>query len=244
MRVIFLGSPEFGLKALEQLMAKHEIIAVVTQPDSEQGRGQKLQSCPVAVFAKKNNLKLLQFEKISRDGVEIIKELKPDIMVTCAYGQILSQEIIDIPRYGIINVHGSILPKYRGASPIQSAIINGEVETGITIMQTEAGLDSGDIIKIKTTPIFPDETAGELSERLSVIGADLLIEAMNEIGEGKATFIKQRFSDATFTTKLNKTNCTINFEKTAEQIKNLVRGSNPDPIARTLLNQEKIVLKI
>ena len=240
MKIIFLSSPEFGIPSLEKLAKENEILAVITQPDSEQGRGHKVLPCPVADYAKKNNFKLYQFEKISRDGVETLTKLAPDIMVTCAYGQILSQEVIDIPKFGIINVHASLLPKYRGASPIQTAIINGEVETGITIMQTEIGLDTGDIIKQVKTAIYPDETAGELSARLSYIGADMVTEAVREIAAGAATFTKQSFNDATVTKKLTKVNSTINFEKTAQQIHNVVRGSNPDPIARTELNNEQI----
>ena len=240
MKIIFLSSPEFGIPSLEKLAKENEILAVITQPDSEQGRGHKVMPCPVADYAKRNGFKLFQFEKISRDGIEILNNLAPDIMVTCAYGQILSQEVIDIPKYGIINVHASLLPKYRGASPIQTAIINGEAETGITIMQTEIGLDTGDIIKQVKTAIYPNETAGELSARLSFIGAELVTEAVREISNGSATFTKQSFNDATVTKKLNKINCTINFEKTAEQIHNIVRGSNPDPIARTELGNEMI----
>ncbi|MBO4570195.1 MAG: methionyl-tRNA formyltransferase [Clostridia bacterium] len=240
MRVVFLGSPEFSLNCLKQILAHHEVVAVVTQPDAPAGRGQKLVKCPVAEFAIKNSLNLYQFEKISRDGVDILKSLKPDIMVTCAYGQILSQEVIDIAKHGIINVHASLLPKYRGASPIQSAIINGEKETGITIMQTEAGLDTGDIILFEKVAIGDDETSGELTERLSEVGARLVIIALDQIANGTAEFTKQKHTDATTTKKLNKINCTINFNRTSEQINNLVRGANPDPIARATINGESV----
>jgi len=240
MRVIFLGSPEFGLLTLEKLLKHHDVVGVVTQPDSEQGRGQKLTACPVANFAKSHGLNLMQFEKISRDGVEVLKALNPDIMVTCAYGQILSQGIIDIPKFGIVNVHASLLPKYRGASPIQTAIINGEKETGVTIMKTEIGLDTGDIINSQKIDILDGETAGELSERLSSIGADLLIKSLDEIEAGTAQFTKQPYTDASITKKLTKLNCTINFERTAGQIVNLIRGANPDPVARTELQGQLV----
>lgn len=241
MRVIFLGSPEFAIESLKHVLSsRHEVIAVITQPDAAAGRGHKLLPCPLKVFALSQDLKVLSFEKISRDGIDEIKALNPDIMVTVAYGQILSQEVIDIPKHGIINVHASLLPKYRGASPIQSAIINGETETGVTIMKTEAGLDTGDILKVSKTNIGVHETAGELAARLSVIGAKALVEVLNEIEEGKATLTKQMQTQATITTKLTKINCTINFNKTAKQISCLVRGSNPDPIARANLNGEQV----
>lgn len=239
MRVVFLGSPEFAINSLKAIIASHhEIVAVVTQPDAMADRGHKLKPCEVKSFALGEGLKVLEFEKISRDGVKVLKELAPDIMVTVAYGQILSQEIIDIAKFGIINVHASLLPKFRGASPIQSAIIEGETETGVTIMKTEAGLDTGDILKVAKTQIYEKETAGELSSRLSIIGAKALVEILDEIEKGEITATKQIHNNATFTTKLNKIICTINFNKTAKQISNLVRGSNPDPVARAVLNGE------
>ena len=241
MRIIFLGSPEFAIKPLEAVLnAGHEVLAVITQPDSPANRGQKLVACPLKVFAKEKGLNVLSYEKISRDGVKDIKALNPDLMVTCAYGQILSQEIIDIAKFGIINVHGSLLPKFRGASPIASAIIAGENETGITIMQTEAGLDCGDILKVKKTLIYDGETAGELTERLSGLGAEALIETIEDFENDRVTRIKQIHTDATFTTKLTKVGATINFNKTATQIVNLVRGSNPNPVARAFINGEML----
>lgn len=237
MRVIFLGSPKFAIESLKALLAsRHEVVAVVTQPDAAADRGQKVKPCDVKVFAKNAGLLVLEFDKISRDGVKVLKDLNPDVMITVAYGQILSQEIIDIARYGIINVHASLLPKFRGASPIQTAIIEGETETGVTIMKTEAGVDTGDILKVAKTEINERETAGELADRLSLIGAKALIETLDEIETGKIVPKKQMHSNATFTTKLTKLNCTINFNKTAKQISCLVRGSNPDPIARANLN--------
>ena len=241
MKIVFLGSPEFAIESLKAILeSKHEVLAVVTQPDSEADRGHKLKPCPVKVFAEKNGLKVYCFDKISRDGVGELKALKPDIMVTCAYGQILSQEVIDIPKFGIINVHGSLLPKYRGAAPIQSCIINGETETGITIMQTEAGLDSGDILNFESTPIYDGETAGELSERLSVIGARLLIKTLDQFETGTVSRTKQHHNEATFTTKITKVGATINFNKTATQIVNLIRGCNPNPVARAVLDNDQI----
>jgi len=247
MKIVFLGSPEFSIKPLEALLAsKHQVVAVVTQPDKPAGRGNKLTPCDVKVYASERGIKVLQYLKISRDGVKDLKDINPDIMITAAYGQILSQEIIDIPKYGIINVHASLLPKYRGASPIQSAIIHGETETGITIMQTEAGLDTGDIISKVVTQIGEYETAGELSKRLSKMGADLLIETLDKIEKGETNPVKQSQVEATITTKIYKEDCVVNFGKSARQVKNLVCASNPDPIARAVLqssetNEETIV---
>ena len=245
MRIIFLGTPEFALNSLEALSnSRHEVVAVVTQPDKPAGRGNKLTPSPVKELAIKKGYRVFEYNKISRDGVDDLKKLNPDIMVTCAYGQILSQEIIDIPRFGIINVHGSLLPKFRGASPIQAAIINGEDETGITIMQTEAGLDTGDIISQIRTPIGEYETAGELSNRLSQIGARLLLVTLDKIEYGETILEKQNQVEATITTKIYKEDCVINFSKSAKQIKNLVCGANPDPIARAVLEKDDTVIKV
>lgn len=242
MRVIFLGTPQFAVNSLEKLISKHEVIAVVTQPDKPSGRGNKVVPCEVKVFAQQHNIDVYQFAKIGRDGVDILTRLKPDIMVTVAYGQILTQQIIDIPKFGIINVHASLLPKYRGASPIQSAIIKGETETGITIMQTDIGLDTGDILATAKTPILPDDTAKTLGERLSVIGADLLLDTLDKIQNNAITKTKQIHADATFTTKINKHDCYINWQKSAEQIKCLILGANPDPVASALLGD--VIVKI
>ncbi len=237
MKIIFLGTPEFSLASLDALVnSKHKILAVVTQMDRPSGRGQKLCQSAVKQYALEHNLKVLQYQKISRDGLEDLKTLKPDLMVTAAYGQILSQSIIDIPKYGIINVHASLLPKLRGASPIQSAIIKGESKTGITIMQTEAGLDTGDILNSVETEILEDETAGELSARLAEMSGKILLETIDQIEDGTVQKVKQQHTDATITTKILKDDCLINFNKSAKQIKCLVLGSNPEPIAFSYIN--------
>lgn len=241
MRIIYLSTPEFGLAGLKKLIeSRHEVIAVVTQPDKPSGRGNKIIPSPIKEFALKNQIQVLQYEKISRDGNEQLKNLNPDIMVTAAYGQILSQAIIDIPKYGIINVHASLLPKYRGASPIQSAIMKGETTTGITIMQTEAGLDTGDILAVQSTEILPTETAGELGDRLSKIGADLLLDTLDKIENGTIVRTKQQHADATITTKITKEECLINFNKSAKQIRCLVMATNPDPVARCIYKDEQV----
>lgn len=239
MKVIFLGTPEFAVGTLEAIAnSNHKIVAVVAQEDKPSGRGNKMLPPPVKVKAMELGLLVYQFKKIRVDGVETLKNLNADIMVTCAYGQILSQEIIDICKYGIINVHGSLLPKYRGASPIQSSIINGEKETGVTIMQTEAGIDTGDMLISEKCKIEENDTYGTLSEKLSKIGADLAVKALDLIENGKAEFIPQNHKQATHTKMFKKEDTIINFNKTAQQIVNLVRGLNPNPAAIFYLNNE------
>lgn len=239
MRIVFLGTPEFAVKCLDTLVnSKHEVIAVITQPDKPTERGNKITFSEVKKYALSANIPLYQFPKISRDGVVDLKALNPDLMVTAAYGQILSQEVLSIPKYGIINVHASLLPKYRGASPIQTAIIHGDTETGVSIMKTEIGLDTGDIIDTVKTPIFENETAGELSSRLAELGANLLLEVIEKLENGTAEFIKQEHINATVTAKISKNDCAINWEKSSKEIKCLVLGSNPNPIARTILDED------
>ena len=237
MKVIFLGTPEFSLPTLEALYnSKHEIVGIISQPDKIQDRGKKIVFSPVKEFAMKHDLNLMQFDKISRDGVESIRSLEPDIMVTASYGQIISQEIIDIPKHGIINVHASLLPDFRGASPIQTAIIKGCKETGVTIMQTEAGLDTGDIILKSKLEIGENETAGELSERLAVLGAELTLEALERIESGTVEYIKQSHIEAVVTKKISKEEGRIVWEKSAEQLKCQILGQNPSPVAFSYLN--------
>ncbi len=240
MRIIFLGSPEFAVICLKKLLeTKHEVLCVITQPDKPGNRG-NITPPEVKIFAESQGIDVYQFPKIARDGVELIKKLKPDIMVTAAYGQILSQEIINIPSYGIINVHASLLPKYRGASPVQSAIIAGEKETGVTIMQTEAGLDTGDILSVSSIQINGTETAGELMISLAHLGAELLVETLEKIAQGDIEKINQASELATTTYKIRKEDSIITFQKSANQVKNLVLGTNPDPISYCYLNGEKI----
>ena len=239
MRIIFLGTPEFSVPTLEALHAsRHDLVAIVSQPDRTQNRGKKIVFSPVKEFALKHNIPLLQFEKISRDGVESLISLAPDLMVTASYGQILSQEILDIPKYGIINVHASLLPDYRGASPIQNAIIRGEAETGVTIMQTEAGLDTGDIIEKRAIKIGENETAGELTERLSHLGAEMLIDVIEKLENGTATFEKQHHINSLVTKRISKEEGRILWEKSAKQIKCQILGMNPSPVAFSYLNGE------
>lgn len=241
MKVIFLGTPDFSVPTLKAIIkSHHRLLAVVTQPDKPSGRGERLSYSPVKQVALENNLKVLQYDKIRLQGVDDLKRLAPDIMVTCAFGQILSQEIIDIAPHGIINVHASLLPKYRGAAPIQWSILNGDKETGVTIMQTEAGIDTGDIISVEKTLIAPEETAGELFDRLSYIGAELLVKTLDDIEQGTATFTPQDHSSATHVKMLKKSDGMLDFENNCETLVNFVRGMNPWPCAYTFLHDKML----
>lgn len=239
MKVIFLGTPEFGVNVLKAINeSKHSVVGVVCQPDRPSGRGNKLLAPPVKVLAKELGLPVFQFDKVSRDGVQTLKDLNADIMVTAAYGQILSQEVIDICKHGIINVHGSLLPKYRGATPIQTAIINGEEVTGVTIMKTEAGIDTGDMLLAGECKIDGQDTYGSLNEKLSVLGAELCVQALDLIEDGKANFVPQNHELATHTKMIKKEHTLINFNVSPRKIVDLVRGLNPNPIAYFVLNGE------
>ena len=233
MRVIFLGTPDFGICALQKIMEQHDLIACVCQPDKVGARG-KIEFCAVKKFALSHNIPLYQFEKISRDGVETLKALAPDIMVTAAYGQILSQEVIDIPQHGIINIHGSLLPELRGASPIQSAILQGYTKTGITILNTVKAVDAGEIILQKSLDILPYENCGELFERMSVLGAEAVADALDQIEKGVATYTPQDDSKATFTKKITAEQEKIDWSASATEIINLVRALSPNVGAYTL----------
>ena len=238
MRIVFLGTPDFAVPTLKALVeSKHEVLAVVTQPDKKRDRN-VISFSPVKEEALKHNLEVLQYEKIKIEGIEDLKRLNPDVMVTCAYGQIISQEILDIPKFGVINVHASLLPKYRGSSPIQWAIINGESQTGITIMKTALGVDSGDIILQKKIDIKENETAGELFDRLSQIGPEALLEALDLIEQGKAVFTPQDESKATHVSMLKKEDGHIDWSKKAKEIKNQVYGMNPWPSAFSYFNKK------
>ena len=241
MKVVYLGTPDFAVKPLEAINnSKHEILAVVTQPDRPFGRKAVITPCAVKQTAKSLGLKALSYEKIRLEGVEDLKALNPDIMVTCAFGQILSSEILNIPKYGVINIHASLLPKYRGSAPIQYSVINGDKTTGITIMQTDVGVDTGDILMQKEIEIFPDETAGELFDRLSILGAEIITQALDDIEAGVITRTHQDEALATHVKMLSKKDGIIDFSKSAIDIKNLVRGLNPWPIAYTYFGDKTL----
>ena len=239
MKVIFLGTPDFGVPALQKIIESHEVVGVVCQPDKVGARG-KVEFSPVKKFALSHGLPLFQFEKISRDGVETLKSLAPDIMVTAAYGQILSQEVIDIAPHGIINIHGSLLPKLRGAAPIQYAVLLGLNKTGITILNTVRKVDAGEIILQKELDVLPFETNGELFERMSQLGADAVCEALHLIETGKAKYTPQVEEEATFCSKITAEQEHIDWSKPSTEIINLVRALNPSPSAWTLCEGKRL----
>jgi len=243
MKIVFMGTPDFAEKSLKAVHeAKHEIIAVVTNPDRPSGRGMKLVASPVKEYAVKENLPVYQPQKI-RGNEEFINEMKniePDVICVVAYGKILPKEILEIPKKGCINVHGSLLPKYRGAAPIQWAVINGEKETGITTMYMDEGMDTGDMILKAIMEIGEDETVGEVWNKLADIGAKLLVETLEKIEKGNAPRIKQT-GEFTIAPMLSKEDAKIDFEqKTALQIKNQIRGLNPIMGAYAYLENKKI----
>ena len=243
MKIVFMGTPDFAEKSLEAIYnSGHEILAVVTNPDRPKGRGMKMVSSPVKEFAVSKNLKIYQPEKVRKniEFIEEIKKLQPDVICVVAYGKILPKEILDIPRLGCINVHGSLLPKYRGAAPIQWAVINGEKVTGVTTMYMDIGMDTGDMILKEEVSIGEDETTGELWDKLSEVGAKLLVKTLKQIEDGTATRIPQG-EDFSMAPMLNKEMSKINWNsQSAQEIKNLVRGLNPIMGTYSYLNDKKI----
>lgn len=240
MKVIFMGTPDFSVPCLEKLIeSHHDVIAVVTQPDRPRNRG-VVTACPVKECAEKHGLKVLQYEKVSKEGIDDIRALCPDVIVTVAFGQMLSREFLEIAPHGVINVHASLLPKYRGSSPIQWAVVNGEKETGVTIMQTAYKMDSGDMILQMKTAVGEDETAGELFDRLSALGAPALIEALDLIEAGKATFTPQNEDEATYFPMLKKEDGEIDFSQSAIDIKHKIQGFTPWPSAYTTSGGKKM----
>ena len=243
MKIVFMGTPDFAEKSLEAVYnAGHEILAVVTNPDRPKGRGMKMVASPAKEFAISKELKIYQPEKVRKniDFIEEIKALEPDVICVVAYGKILPKEILEIPKFGCINVHGSLLPKYRGAAPIQWAVINGEKVTGVTTMYMDVGMDTGDMILKEETEIAPDETTGELWYRLAKIGAGLLVKTLEQIENKTAPRIPQG-EDFTMAPMLDKEMSKIDWEnKTAQEIKNLVRGLNPIMGTYSYLNRKKI----
>lgn len=244
MNIAFLGTPDFAVPSLRALVsAGHTILGVFTQPDRPRDRGLKPQPSAVKQAALALGLDVYEFERIKRpEGVAKMSELGPDLFVTAAFGQILSQKLLNIPRYGCINVHASLLPKYRGPAPIQWAVINGETETGITTMLTDAGVDTGDILLQRKTAIGADETAGELFDRMAVLGADTLLDTLELLSRGKLARTPQDPAAATHFLMLCKECGRIDWNKTPEEIRNLVRGVNPWPGAWTSCGRD--IMKI
>lgn len=238
MKVIFMGTPDFSVGTLERLLeAGHEVVLVVTQPDKAKGRGKKVQYSPVKEAALAHGLEVYQPKRIREaECVEHLRGYEADIAVVVAFGQILPKEILEMPKHGCVNVHASLLPKYRGASPIQWAVIQGEEVTGVTTMRMDEGLDTGDIILQQEVRLREDETGGSLFERLSQVGAELCIKTLDAIGQGTAVYTPQNQEEATHTTVIKKQLGKIDWNKPAKELECLVRGLNPWPSAYSSLN--------
>lgn len=243
LKILFMGTPDFALESLKALYeANYNIVGVVTNPDRPKGRGMKMIASPVKEYALEKHLEVYQPEKVrnNEEFLNTVKKINPDLICVVAYGKILPKELLEIPKMGCINVHGSLLPQYRGAAPIQWAVLNGDKKTGITTMYMNEGMDTGDMILKKEVQIGEDETTGELWERLSKIGAELLVETVEKIEDGTAPREKQP-EDFTMAPMLHKEMANIDWDKKdATQIKNLVRGLNPIMGAYTYLNGKKI----
>lgn len=235
MKIVFMGTPDFAAGALEALIqAGHEITAVVTQPDKAKGRSKELQFPPVKECAVRHGIPVFQPVKIKTpEAVAQLKEYEADVYVVAAFGQILSQEILDIPKYGCLNIHASLLPKYRGASPIQHVIIDGEKETGVTIMQMDAGLDTGDMLYKKKVAIEEDDTFETLHDKLMVIGGEAIVEALPLLEDGSLVPEKQNDEESCYASLISKQMGEIDFAKPAVVIGRLIRGMNPWPSAYT-----------
>ncbi len=242
MRIVFMGTPQFAVPSFEALIGRgYQVVGAFTQPDRPAGRGHQLASCPVKAAAARAGVPVFQFQKIRSDeGVEALTSLSPDLCVTAAFGQILSQKVLDIPALGTVNVHASLLPAYRGAAPVNWCLIEGETVTGVTTMMTDKGIDTGDILLQRQAPVAPEETAGELLARLSVIGAELLLETLEKLEAGTCPRTKQDEARASYFPMLKKEMGRIDFHQSAERIANLVRGLNPWPGAYALLPEGQL----
>ncbi len=242
MRIVFMGTPDFAVGSLQALCesGKHEILAVVTQPDRPKGRGNKLLQTPVKEYALAQGLTVYQPQKVKTpEFVELLHELQPELIVVAAFGQFLSKEILEMPKYGCINVHASLLPKYRGAAPIQYAIIKGEKESGVTIMQMDIGMDTGAMLDKVVVPIEENTTMGELHDALREQGAALLLQVIDKIAAGTAVAEPQDDAQATYATLLDRSMEHIDWSKTAQEVHNLIRGFNPAPSTFTKLPNGK-----
>ncbi|WP_455265980.1 methionyl-tRNA formyltransferase [Phascolarctobacterium sp.] len=242
MRIVFMGTPDFAVGSLQALCesGKHEIVGVVTQPDRPKGRGNKMLMTPVKEYALEQGLTVYQPQKVKTpEFVQTLRELQPELIVVAAFGQFLSREILELPPHGCINVHASLLPKYRGAAPIQYAIIKGEKESGVTIMQMDIGMDTGAMLEKVVVPIAENTTMGELHDALREQGAALLLKVMDDIAAGTAVAEPQNDAEATYATLLDRSMEHIDWTKSAQEVHNLIRGFNPAPSTFTKLPNGK-----
>lgn len=237
MRIVFMGTPDYALFSLRALVeAGENVVGVVTQPDKPKGRGYTLTPPPVKVYAQEKGIPVFQPERV-KDGSfdETLKQLAPDVCVVAAYGKILPQSLLDIPRHGCLNIHGSLLPEYRGAAPMQRAIIDGKKVTGVTIQQMALGMDTGDILLMKDTEIREEDNFEDIHDRLGVLGAKALMETIKLLREGKLSPVKQDDSLATYAAKIEKADCALDFTRPARQLHDRIRGMSPFPLAFTHL---------
>lgn len=241
MRIVFMGTPDFSVPTLINLIKEHEVVAVVTQPDKPKGRGHGMTYPPVKEAALAHHIKVYQPQKVREESfIEILKELSPDVIVVVAFGQILPEEILMLPRYGCINIHASLLPKYRGAAPVQWAVINGEKESGVTTMFMAKGLDTGDMIDKAVIPLDPKETGESLHDKLSEAGGKLILTTLKKLQEGTAVRIPQEDSKSSYACMLTKELGRINWTNSAVRIERLIRGLNSWPSAYTTLNKKTL----
>lgn len=242
MDIVFMGTPEFAVPCLERLIEDgHNVKGVFTQPDKPKGRGHKMQFPPVKECAVNAGLTVYQPLKM-RDGeaLSIIQELKPELIIVVAYGKILPKEILGFPKYGCINMHASVLPSYRGAAPIQWCVLNGEKISGVTAMQMDVGLDTGDMLLTKTVEIGENDTAGDLHDRLSVLGAEVMAETIDLILSDSLKPVKQNDAESNYAPMLSKELCPIDWNETSDKVHNRVRGLSPWPVATTSLNDKTV----
>ena len=237
LKIMFMGTPEYALPVLEALDKEYDLVAVVTQPDSFVGRKKKLTKSPVKIYAEEHNIKILQPVKL-RNEIELVNGIDCDIIITCAYGQIIPEDILYKPKYHTVNVHGSLLPKYRGGAPIEHAILNGEKKTGITIMYSDKGMDSGDIISQEEIDILDTDNLDTLKEKLSILGKDLLIKKLPDIINNKASRIKQNENEVTYAPIIKREDEYLNFNDKATNIHNKVRALSTNGTYVVLDNQE------
>jgi len=244
MQIVFAGTPKFAVESLAILhKSDHEVIGVYCQPDRPKGRGKVLTACPVKIYAEENNLRVIQPEDFSSEqNQEILASINPDIMVVAAYGQILPSKALKTPRHGCLNIHASLLPRWRGAAPIERAILAGDKETGISIMQMNEGLDTGDVLLTQKYLITNDDTSESLTDSLSIMGAELIFNALNQLKELKA--IPQNDKDAIYAKKIVKGESQIDWHQSAENISLMVRAFNPRPIAQTNAKAKQFESKV
>lgn len=245
MKIVFMGTPDFAGEALRALLeSKHQVLAVFTQPDKPKGRGNKLSYPPVKEIALDKGLPVYQPARIrDEESLSLIKNLSPDLIVVAAYGKILPKELLNIPKFGCINIHASILPKYRGSAPIHWAIINNEKETGITIMQMDEGMDTGDILLVDKIEISEDENTGDLFQKLAILGGKLLLEALNKLEKDGIVPLKQNNDEATYAPMLKKEDELLNWNMSALDLHNKIRGMNPWPGVYTFFRGERLKIQ-